>query len=91
MAGTLTTPIRALNTPIFTMSDPNSVEALEQLRVKDSRAVRASELRDHLLGSSMASLADSIGEGPGSVVIFNVLNWKRSGVISIDLDTLLSG
>jgi alpha-mannosidase len=68
------------------VSDPISVEALEQLRVKDSRALRASELRDDLLRSSMASLADSIAGGPGSIIIFNVLNWKRSGVISIDLD-----
>ncbi len=68
------------------VSDPASVEAVEQLRVKDSRAVRASELRDQLLRSSMASLADSIAAGAGSIIVFNPLNWKRDGLVSIDLD-----
>jgi len=68
------------------VSDPTSREATEQLRVKDSRAVQASELLDHLLRSSMASIADSIAAGVGSIVVFNPLNWKRDGVVSFDLD-----
>ena len=34
----------------------------------------------------MANLADAIPAGPGSVIVFNGLNWKRSGAVSIDLD-----
>ncbi|QNI33689.1 hypothetical protein H7849_07120 [Alloacidobacterium dinghuense] len=68
------------------VSDPSSREASEQLRVKDSRATTASELRDHLLRSSMASVADSISAGVGSVVVFNPLNWKRDGIVEMDLD-----
>ncbi len=68
------------------VSDPASREATEQLRIKDSRAETASALRDHILRSSMASLADSIAAGVGSVIVFNPLNWQRDGVVSMDLD-----
>ena len=68
------------------VSDPDSREATEQLRVKDSRATTAAELRDHLLRGSMASLADSIAAGVGSVIVFNPLNWQRDGVVDFDLD-----
>jgi hypothetical protein len=68
------------------VSDPTSHEAVQQLRVKDSRAVTAAELRDHVLRSSMASIADSIAAGPGSIIVFNSLNWRRDGIVSMDLD-----
>ncbi|WP_158750942.1 polysaccharide lyase family protein [Acidobacterium sp. S8] len=68
------------------VSDPDSREATEQLRVKDSRATTAAELRDHLLRGSMASIADSIAAGVGSVIVFNPLNWKRDDVVGFDLD-----
>lgn len=68
------------------VSDPTSREATEQLRVKDSRATTAAELRDHLLRGSMASLADFIAAGVGSLIVFNPLNWNRDGIVSVDLD-----
>lgn len=68
------------------VSDPDSNEAMEQLKVKDSRAITADALRDHLLRSSMASVADSIAAGVGSVIVYNPLNWKRDGLVSMDLD-----
>lgn len=68
------------------VSDPESQEAVQQLRVKDSRATTAEALRDGLLRSSMASLADSINAGVNSLIVFNGLNWKRDGDVTIDLD-----
>ena len=68
------------------VSDPKSDEAVEQLRLKDSRATTAADLRSGLLGSSMATLADSIATGVDSLVVFNTLNWKRDGEVTIDLD-----
>ncbi len=68
------------------VSDPNSLEAMDQLSVKDARATTAAELRDDLLRRSMASLADSIAAGVGSIIVFNPLNWVRDGVVTIDLD-----
>jgi alpha-mannosidase len=68
------------------VSDPTSQEAVEQLRVKDSRATTAAATRDDLLRSSMASLADSIATGVNSIIVFNPLNWKRDGSVNMDLD-----
>jgi hypothetical protein len=68
------------------VSDPASEEAVQQLRVKDSRATTASALRDNILRSSMASLADSINAGVDSLIVFNGLNWKRDGDVTMDLD-----
>ena len=34
----------------------------------------------------MASIADSISAGPRSLIVFNTLNWKRSGFVTIDLN-----
>ena len=66
--------------------DPTSDEARNQLIVKDSRAISAREKRDHLLRSSLASLSDSIAAPVGSILVFNSLNWKRDGLVSMDLD-----
>lgn len=68
------------------VSDPESQEAVQQLRVKDSRATTAAGLRDALLRSSMASLAERINAGVNSLIVFNGLNWKRAGEVTIDLD-----
>jgi len=68
------------------VSDPDSDEATEQLRVKDSRATTAADKRDHILGGSMAALADSISAGVDSLIVFNPLNWKRDSEVTIDLD-----
>ena len=68
------------------VSDPTSREAVEQLGVKDARSTTAAAQRDDVLRSSMASLADSIAAGVNSVIVFNTLNWKRDGAVTIDLD-----
>lgn len=68
------------------VSDPGSQEAEQQLRLKDSRASTAADLRDTLLRSSMASLADSINAGVNSLIVFNGLNWTRAGEVALDLD-----
>ena len=68
------------------VSDPDSDEAIEQLRVKDSRATTATDQRNDILRSGMASLADSVEAGVGSLIVFNSLNWKRDGGVTIDLD-----
>jgi alpha-mannosidase len=68
------------------VSDPESDEAIEQLRVKDSRATTAVDQRNQILRSGMASLADSIAAGVDSLIVFNPLNWKRDGEVTFDLD-----
>ncbi len=68
------------------VSDPESDEAVKQLKVKDGRATTAADLRDNILRSSMATLSDSIAAGVDSLIVFNPLNWKRDGQVVIDLD-----
>jgi alpha-mannosidase len=67
------------------ITDPTSLEVVHQLAVKDSHAVDAEALVASLVRNSMASIVDSIYAGKGSLIVFNPLNWKRSGSVSIDL------
>ncbi len=67
------------------ITDPTSLEVVNQLAVKDSHAVDAKALSASLMRNSMASIADSIFAGKGSLIVFNTLNWKRNGAVSIDL------
>ena len=63
------------------ITDPTSLEVVNQLAVKDSHAVNAKALAASLMRNSMASIADSIFAGKGSLIVFNTLNWKRSGSV----------
>ncbi|MGB0122314.1 MAG: polysaccharide lyase family protein [Silvibacterium sp.] len=67
------------------VSDPASMEAMKQLALKDQYAVKAQATADFLVRNSMASLANSISADPGHLIVFNTLNWKRSGPVYIDL------
>jgi alpha-mannosidase len=65
--------------------DPESSEATSQLEVKDSFPIRAQAAVDSLMKAGMATLADSIPVGVSSLIVFNTLNWSRSGVVEFDL------
>ncbi len=66
-------------------TDSQNDQATVQLRVKDSYATEASGLADWLLRNNMANLADSIDTPAHSLVVFNALNWARSGQVSADI------
>ncbi len=68
------------------VTDPASKEATGQLAVKEQFAVNAAAEADFVAKRSMANLADAIAAGPGSLIVFNSLNWKRSGPVFIDLN-----
>ncbi len=68
------------------VSDPSSKEATGQLAVKQQFAVNAAAEVDLAAKRSMANLADNIAAGPGSLIVFNSLNWQRSGSVAIDLN-----
>ncbi len=72
------------------VSDPASSEAADQLVAKDQLAVNAKAQVDFIVRRSMANLADAIPAGTGSVIVFNTLNWKRSGAVSLDIDKVES-
>ncbi len=67
------------------VTDPASSEATEQLAIKDSFAIRAQASVDSLVKAGMATVADSISAGANSLVVFNMLNWPRSGLVELDL------
>lgn len=68
------------------VSQPASLEAIKQLAIKDQYAVNAKAEVDFIARNSMASLVNSISAYPGSLVVFNTLNWERSGPVAVDLD-----
>ncbi len=68
------------------ISDPTSREAVQQLAVKNLYAANAQELGRFVMRNSMASIANSISAGRGSLIVFNTLNWSRSGFVALDLN-----
>lgn len=66
-------------------SDSENDEATVQLAVKDAQAANGHDLCDWLLRHAMADLADSIDTPARSLVVFNTLNWQRSGMVSLDV------
>ena len=67
-------------------STPKSKEAREQLAIKEQFAVNAAAEVDYAAKRNMANLVDAIPAGAGSLIVFNSLNWKRSGSVTVDLD-----
>jgi len=67
------------------VTNPQSEESVRQLAVKDSRATRAHLLIENVLRRSLGSIADSISDPHGTLLVFNPLNWSRSGLVEFDL------
>jgi alpha-mannosidase len=65
--------------------DPTNEEARGQLAVKHLYAMTAQDIADRLARTSMANVVNSISVGQGGLVVFNTLNWRRSGMVTIDL------
>jgi hypothetical protein len=53
--------------------------------VKKHYVIDASSIADFVAKNSMASLADSISAPRSSLIVFNTLNWNRSGAVTFDL------
>ncbi len=67
------------------VSDPTSEETAQQSKVKEMYAVNARQIADFVARNSMAGIANSISAVRGSLIVFNTLNWKRSGLVTFDL------
>ena len=68
------------------VSDVTSREAVDQLAIKEQYAVNAAAQVDFVTRRSMEDLVDTIKAGTGSLIVFNSLNWKRSGAVTLDVD-----
>jgi hypothetical protein len=66
-------------------SDQTSLEARSENAVKNQFAVNAAAEADFITRRSMATFANVIAARPGSLIVFNSLNWKRSGLVIVDL------
>jgi alpha-mannosidase len=66
-------------------ADPATDEVIQQGAVKDSYAIQADWAVDRILRTGMANLANSIAAGPSNLVVFNMLNWTRTGLVEADV------
>lgn len=67
------------------VSQPDHSEAVDQLEVKDGRAVTARlEIRD-AVNRGMSQLANEIHVPAETLVVFNALNWQRDALVETDL------
>ena len=67
------------------ISSPESEETVRQLAVKDAFATRANHQVQYVLGQGLAALADKIHDPSDTWVVFNALNWPRTGLVEMDL------
>jgi len=67
------------------ITQPNHVETLKQLEVKDNRATAARLEIDDLMNRSLSQLADQIHVPADTLVVFNSLNWPRDALVETDL------
>jgi hypothetical protein len=68
------------------ITDPQSLESVKQLDVKDARSTDARRLINHVVQRNMSALADLIPDGSGTLIVFNSLNWRRTSLVETDLD-----
>ncbi len=68
------------------ISDPKSEEAVGQLATKEHFVADASQKREYVLRRALDGIADFIHDPQQTLVIFNPLNWQRTGLVETDLD-----
>jgi alpha-mannosidase len=71
---------------------PDSEEAVRQLATKDHYVSESQQAVSALAEESLSQIADQVQMPAKSLVVFNTLNWPRSGLVELDLDrgTLLT-
>ncbi len=67
------------------ISSPESDESVRQLAVKDAFATNASREVNYVIERDLAALADKIYDPRDTWIVFNPLNWSRSGLVETDL------
>jgi hypothetical protein len=65
--------------------DPEVEESSSQIAFKENYAHEAKMDIDYILRRHLATLAGAIDDPAGTVIVFNPLNWKRSGMVEYDL------
>ena len=65
---------------------PDSRESVGQLATKDEYAAESRQAVNALAKASLSQIANQIHMPSSSLVVFNSLNWTRSGLVELDLD-----
>jgi alpha-mannosidase len=65
--------------------DPEVDESSSQIAFKENYAHEAKMDIDYLLRRHLATIAGSINDPAGTLIVFNPLTWKRSGMVEYDL------
>jgi hypothetical protein len=68
------------------VSNPQSQETVEQWKIKEDFATQAKKAADYVLERGLGALADYIYDPQGTLLVFNPLSWRRSGMVEMDLD-----
>jgi alpha-mannosidase len=66
-------------------TQPDNQQTVGQLTLKRAEATDASEAITRSIHRSWAQLESFLGAKEASIVVFNSLNWQRSGVLETDL------
>jgi hypothetical protein len=67
------------------VSDPETDESATQIAFKENFAHEAKMDIDYILRRHLATIAGSINDPAGTLIVFNPLSWKRSGIVEYDL------
>ncbi|MFL6211284.1 MAG: polysaccharide lyase family protein [Pyrinomonadaceae bacterium] len=67
------------------VTEPHSEDSTRELAYKRQRATAAHEQVDYLLERAMTAIAGRIDTPPRALVVFNTLNWARTGWVEFDL------
>ena len=68
------------------VSNPKSQQTVDQWAIKEDFATQAKKAADYVLERGLNALADYIYDPQGTLLVFNPLNWRRSGMVEMDLD-----
>jgi len=71
--------------PVVNVPEHDDQQTLDWWQVKRSFALNARMRANQIVRNSTGTLADSIAAPPRSLIVFNALNWTRSGSVPLDL------
>jgi len=67
------------------VTNPDGLQTVGQTEMKEALATDAQHLREQVVQGSMAHLAQAIDAEAGSWIVFNTLNWRRNGRVTVEV------
>lgn len=66
-------------------TQPENEQSEKQIHLKEARSVEGARQIDELVQRSWGQLSAFVAPRDNSLLVFNPLNWERSGIVSVDL------